>query len=226
MGSIYDFKPSPYSSHSLLLRACGEAGHGRRVLDLGCGQGHLSRILAGRGFEVAGVERAGGYDASAAGGVRIVEGDLEQGIPDAGGLFDLVVCGDILEHLKEPGRLLDQIATLLGPGGRLIASLPNSGNLYFRLTVALGRFPQEDRGLFDRTHLHFYTWDGWERLLGEHGFEVESVHPSGIPVGLALPSMDGSLAIRAAERLCYVAARLWKRLFAYQFVVAARQVSQ
>ncbi len=224
MGSNYEFKPSPYSSHSLLLQACGETARGRRVLDLGCGQGHLSRILAARGLEVVGVERAGGYGASAPEGVRIVEGDLEQGIPDVGGPFDVVLCGDILEHLKDPGRLLDQITTLLRPGGRLIASLPNSGNIYFRLTVALGRFPKEDRGLFDRTHLHFYTWDGWERLLGAHGFEVESVHPSGIPVGLAVPSMDGSLAIRAAERLCHIAARVWKRLFAYQFVVAARPV--
>ena len=225
MGSLYEFKPGPYSSHTLLLDACGVDGRRRRVLDLGCGDGHLAALLAQRGFDVTGVERAGAYTLPSPTGVRIVEGDLETGIPDAGGVFDLVLCGDILEHLRDPGRLLDGISEILNPGGRIIASLPNSGNLYFRLTVAMGRFPQEDRGLFDRTHLRFYAWDGWAALFRGHGYEFESVRPSGIPVGLAFPSKADSLPVRTAEWLCYQAARAWKRMFAYQFVVVARRVA-
>jgi hypothetical protein len=104
----------------------------------------------------------------------------------------------------------------------LLASLPNSGNLYFRLTVLSGRFPRHERGLFDRTHLHFFTWDGWLELFHSQGYRLETVRPSGIPVGLALPAWQGSAAVRAAEALSAAAARFWKRLFAYQFVISAR----
>jgi SAM-dependent methyltransferase len=224
MSSHYDFKASPFSSHSLLLAAFGSAGAGRRVLDLGCGNAYLGAILAERGFEVVGVERSGWYDPPGPPGVRIVEGDLEQGIPEVGGGFDYVMCADILEHLREPERLLDRARPLLKPGGRVIASLPNSGNLYFRLNILLGRFPQEDKGLFDRTHVRFFMWEGWQALFARCGFVMESVHPSGIPVGLALPSFDGSLPVRWAEWFCYHAARVWKTLFAYQFIVVAKPV--
>jgi hypothetical protein len=102
-----------------------------------------------------------------------------------------------------------------------VASLPNSGNLYFRLTVLAGRFPKHDRGLFDRTHLHFFTWDGWEELFRAHGYGFTQVKPSGIPVGLAFPAAEGSLLVRAAEWAAHLAARCWRRMFAYQFVVTA-----
>lgn len=226
MSSHYEFKPSPYSSHQLLLGLLPAAGGGRRVLDLGCGNGELAVRLAERGFAVTGVERAGGYTPPGPSGVRLVEADLEAGIPEVGGPFDVVLCADILEHLCEPGRLLGRIRPLLRPEGRLVASLPNSGNLYFRLNVLAGRFPQQDKGLFDRTHLRFYMWSGWQELFRAHGYEFETVRPSGIPVGLAFPRAAESLPVKAAEWLSYAVARLWKKLFAYQFVVAARPVER
>ena len=76
--------------------------------------------------------------------------------------FDYFFCADILEHLRDPARLLHQLRTALYPGGLLIASLPNSGNVYFRLNILAGRFPQDDKGLFDRTHVRFYMWSGWK----------------------------------------------------------------
>jgi hypothetical protein len=103
-----------------------------------------------------------------------------------------------------------------------VASLPNSGNLYFRLNVLAGRFPQQDRGLFDRTHLHFLAWANWVELFAASGFAIEQCRSSGIPVGLAAPRFADTLAVRAAERLSYELARCWKTMFAYQFVVTAR----
>jgi len=88
--------------------------------------------------------------------------------------------------------------------------------------VLRGRFPQEDRGLFDRTHVRFYTYDGWMALLRQAGFTVEKEWASGVPVGLRFPKRQGTVPVRAAERLSYVSANLWKRMFAFQFVVRAR----
>ena len=117
--------------------------------------------------------------------------------------FDYIICADVLEHLRDPLRMLRDCHARLAPGGALILSLPNSGHWYFRWNVLLGRFPQHDRGLFDRTHLHFYTWDGWVELLHRAGFEIEPLDSAAVPVGLALPRWDGSLAVRAMERLSY-----------------------
>jgi len=219
----YTYKASPYSSHSLLVGALPAQGGHSRVLDIGCASGYLAGILAQRGYEVTGIERAGGYGDHFPEGVELIEADLDKGLPPLRNRFSHAICGDILEHLRDPGTLLGQIAHVLEKDGRLIASLPNSGNLYFRLTVLSGRFPQEDKGLFDRTHLRFYMWDGWRELFASAGFEIEERRVSGIPVGLAVPRWDGAAAIRVLEWLAYKAASVWPTLFAYQFVVIARR---
>ncbi|MBM3748911.1 MAG: class I SAM-dependent methyltransferase, partial [Acidobacteria bacterium] len=146
------------------------------------------------------------------------------GLPPLEGRYDFVVCADVLEHLKAPDRLLAGLPRVMAPGARLAASLPNAVNLYVRLNVLIGRFPQHDRGLFDRTHLHFYTWSGWVELFRQAGFRIEKVVPTGIPFSLALRRWEGTLPLRVLDALAYLAARLWKRLFAYQFIVVARHV--
>ena len=221
-GIVYQLKSSPYSSHSLILKALPTEGLGRRVLDAGCSDGYLARLLVDRGYQVTGVERPGGYAKPFPENVALVEADLELPLPPIPGKFPFVLCADVLEHLRDPLALLAQLRELLEPGGRLILSLPNSGNIYFRLVVLSGRFPAEDKGLFDRTHLHFYTWDGWKDLLARARFEVEAVVPTGIPVGLQFPSFEGTWPLRAMERISYDLARMRRQLFGYQFVVVAR----
>ena len=215
----YQFKPGPYSSHALLLREFPRQGGGRRVLDIGCAGGYLAQILAQRGFSVTGIDLPGTAHPP---GIDFVAADLDRGLPALDGCFDFILCADVLEHLREPERLLRACRERLAPEGALIASLPNSGHAYFRGHVLMGRFPQHDPGLFDRTHLRFCTWHGWVDLLTRAGFLIEALHCSGVPVGLALPKWQGSFWVRALERLSYESARAWKSLFAYQFIVRAR----
>lgn len=217
----YTLKSSASSSHSLLLGLFPAPGKGRRVLDAGCGNGYLAGLIAERGYDVTGIERPG-YATDFPKTARLVEADLDQGLPELDGRFDYIVCADVLEHLRDPAGLLRQFRAVLAPGGKLIGSLPNSGNLYFRLVVLSGSFPQEDKGLFDRTHLRFYTWKGWADLLGSAGYSIDGVQPTSIPVGLKFPGKENSLPVRAAEELSYLLARLRKEMFAYQFVVTAR----
>ncbi|MGA3039714.1 MAG: class I SAM-dependent methyltransferase [Bryobacteraceae bacterium] len=217
----YRLKESPYSSHSLLLASLPPSGEGRRVLDLGCAGGYLGAILASRGYRVTGVDSPGAASACFPESIELLEADLDLGLPALKGRFDFVICADVLEHLRRPALLLRDVRSNLAEGGRLACSLPNSGHAYFRWNVLTGRFPAEDRGLFDRTHLHFYTWRGWLELFSGAGFRIETVRCSGVPIGLALPKWEGSAVVRGLERLSYESARWWKKMFAYQFIVTA-----
>lgn len=221
--SVYTLKESPYSSHSIISSLFPAPGKGQRVLDVGCGNGHVAAMLASRGYDVTGIECAGGYGTDFPPEVNLIEADLAHGLPPVPHRFAHVICADVLEHLPRPERLLEGLRGVLGTEGRLVASLPNSGNIYFRLNVAAGRFPHEDKGLFDRTHLRFYVWSGWRDLFEHCGFDIETCHPTGIPVGLVVPpSRENSAPVRFAERVCYEMARFRKTLFAYQFVVEAK----
>jgi len=217
--SRYQFKPRPYSSHVLLLKEFASRGDGRRVLDVGCAEGYLAEILAARGFSVTGVDVPGTPHPDS---IEFAGADLDSGLPPFEDAFDFILCADVLEHVRDPLLLLRQCRQRLAAGGALIASLPNSGHAYFRANVLLGRFPQHDRGLFDRTHIHFYMWEGWASLLAVAGFRIEGLRVSGVPAGLALPQWDGSAGVAALEWLSFQLARLWKTLFAYQFIVRAR----
>ena len=219
--SPYEFKPGPYSSHTLALQMLPEKGEGRYVLDVGCGLGYMSELLAARGYFVVGIEHPGAILQAASANVQFMEADLESGLPHLNRTFDFVLCLDVLEHLREPVKLLREIARTLSPNGRLVASLPNSGNIYFRLNVLFGRFPADDRGLFDRTHLHFYTWAGWIDLFAAGGFGIRGVQPSSLPFGFALHRAADSGLVLMLETVWHWLSRAWKKLFAYQFVVTA-----
>jgi len=216
--SRYQFKARAYSSHVLLLGEFPSEGKGRRVLDVGCAEGYLAEILAARGFEVTGVDLPGTAHGDS---FQFVAGDLDAGLPPLEGDFDFILCADVLEHLRDPLGMLGECRQRLARGGALIASLPNSGHAYFRWNVLMGRFPRQDKGLFDRTHLQFFTWDGWQDLLARAGFRIERVQVSGVPVGLALARWDGSAGVAFLEWASFQMACLWRTLFAYQFIVRA-----
>jgi len=202
------------AAHELLLAAVPAGG---RVLDVGCATGYLGAVLAARGSAVTGVEADPGAVAAArARGLRVVEGDLEDpGTLDRAaehGPFDAIVCGDVLEHLRAPERALGALADLLAPGGRLVASLPNIAHWTARRELLRGRFPQADHGLFDRTHLRFFTRASARELAVAAGLRVAAEHPA--PAPLPLQSR-----LPALRRLAGPAARLRPELFALQLVL-------
>lgn len=153
------------------------AGRGA-VLELGCGTGAtLAWLKTEHGFtQTVGVELFADAAAEAATRVdRVIQGDIERMEPDLP-QFDLILCMDVLEHLVDPWAVMDRLAGLLKPGGRLIASIPNVRNWRALLPLLLaGRWEYQRAGILDRTHLRFFTRRSAIALVAGSGLRVHAV---------------------------------------------------
>ena len=142
-----------------LSRAVG--GPGKRILDLGCRSGALTRAYAA-GNEVIGLDvDRGALEEAAELGIETVWADAEEPLPFGDASFEVVVAAELLEHLREPDRVVAEVARVLRPGGTFAGSVPNSYRLKNRLRVLAGR-PLEE----DPTHLHLFRPADILRLLG------------------------------------------------------------
>ena len=153
---------------------------GSEVLDLGTGPGQLGAYLRDSLHCVLdGVEAQPQAAAEAAPWYRQLEcADLEQldlAACFAGRRYAYILCADVLEHLRQPGRLLAQVGELLAPGGRLLASVPNVAYAGLIAEVLAGEFRYRPEGLLDESHLRFFTLNSLSRLLAAHGWRVVAV---------------------------------------------------
>src|SRR5581483_1728689 len=87
--------------------------------------------------------------------------------------FDVVVCADVLEHLRDPARVLAALPPLLAPGGYLVASVPNVAHASVVAELLQGRFPYRPQGLLDDTHVRFFTREAIERCLEAAGWVID-----------------------------------------------------
>ncbi len=88
--------------------------------------------------------------------------------------YEYIVCADVLEHLRDPGKVLDQLPSLLAQNGRILLSIPNIGHAGVIASLINGEFPYRSDGLLDDTHLRFFTRKSLLEFLREHGFSVSS----------------------------------------------------
>lgn len=150
-------------------------GHGKKVLELGCGPGAMTRVMRERlDCQVSALE----IDPELA---QLAEpyceklylADLETfdfASTFANQRFDVAIAADVLEHLKDPWACLRQVREVLQPDGCLIVSIPNVAHNAIIAQLLAGRFPYQDKGLLDYTHLRFFTRRDIEALLLETGF--------------------------------------------------------
>lgn len=189
-----------------------------RVLDIGCSGGVLGAELVRRKqCVVLGIDSDDtSTRAAAAHYERVFVGDIQSPfeLPDEylGG-FDVLIFGDVLEHLLTPQTALRQFQRYLKPGGIVLISIPNVANWMNRLLLLMGRWEYEDCGILDRTHLRFYTYPTAQRLVEDAGLHVDRVVCTS-----GLHALDLAAGFRNP-------ANLWKGLLAFQFVFVARRAS-
>ena len=141
------------------------------VLDLGCASGGLLALLRGQASLLAGLELSE-TAAKAAAQVAdlVVQGALEDpDLPFEAGFYDLVVLADVLEHLADPYAALRRAIGWCKPRGAILISVPNIAHWRARLTLVRGRWPAEERGTFDASHLRWFTRDSVATLLADAG---------------------------------------------------------
>jgi SAM-dependent methyltransferase len=127
-------------------------GSGKRVLDLGCRSGALTRhFLAGNSVVGLDVDAAA-LDKAAELGVEPVQANVEERLPFDDSSFDAVVAGELFEHLQFPDALVAEIRRVLRPGGVLAGSVPNAFRVQSRVRFLLGRPPEDDP-----THLRMFS---------------------------------------------------------------------
>lgn len=146
------------------------------ILDLGCGTGVFGRRLKeeNKVHELIGVEI---FEEAAEKAARhyqkVYQGDIEQLNLSYENYFDYVICGDIIEHLKDPWAILGRIKGWLKIGGHVLVSIPNVR--YWRVLrdlVFRGDWEYRDAGIMDRTHLRFFTKKSFLKMMAETGFHI------------------------------------------------------
>jgi len=147
----------------------------RRVLDLGCATGTTGAALKQRQeVEVVGVELEPEYAREAAARLdHVITGDVETATPE--GRFDALIAADILEHLRDPWAALRRYAQQLEPGATVVVSLPNVAHWSTYAHLARGSWPRKDEGIFDATHLRWFTLRDARELLVQAGIVPHAV---------------------------------------------------
>jgi SAM-dependent methyltransferase len=152
-----------------------------RVLDVGCATGVTGKLLGPRHPErLVGIE----INPEAAQVAReiydeVIVGSVQDALHGISGPFDTILCYDILEHLIDPWRVLEQLASVSEPGGRLHVSVPNARHVSLMIDVMFrGTFGYSEGGHRDDTHLRWFTPRDLETAIIEAGFDVQSrSHP-------------------------------------------------
>ena len=153
-------------------------GRQKRVLEIGCGPGAITRILHGKnGCKVTVIE----VDDEACRRVaafcdEVLQLDLNApswvDAVQRRGPFDVVVAADVLEHLSDPWWVLAQLKVFLAPDGYVVVSLPHAGHNAVIASLIDGDLEYGRTGLLDKTHIRFFALKNVQALFEETGFTI------------------------------------------------------
>lgn len=156
-------------------------GLNRRVLEIGCGPGSITKILHNHNnCTIVGLE----LDPEAIPLVepyceRVIAADLNNidwpALANDHDKYDTIVAADVLEHLYNPWKTLSSLKALLSPGGEVVISLPHIGHAALAACLMTGSFEYRDWGLLDRTHIRFFGVKDIDKLFSQAGLNITEV---------------------------------------------------
>ncbi|MDO9041544.1 MAG: class I SAM-dependent methyltransferase [Desulfocapsaceae bacterium] len=213
------------------------------VLEIGCATGYMTEYLTrDKQCRVLGVEPVEEQaEVARKRGLTVITGLIDA--PNIlalllthtqeHGPFDAIFMSQVIEHIADPSATLRALKDLLHPDGALIISTCSIVHWKCRLQILLGRWEYEDYGIFDRTHLRFFTIKSFRQLLEESGYTVvdfsytfEDICPFKIlfDTRILAPSDILRLIPFIGMRLRRAYTDLFKNFLATQFVYKAQPV--
>jgi len=214
---IYQLKSHSLSSH---MQIVGLVPYERRVLDIGCGKGLLLPFLLEKKCEVVGIDVLAPESVDK-GFSTYHQLDLEQKphIPYPDESFDVIILADFIEHMKNLDPILKELKRVLKSEGIVIVSTGNIALWLYRMLLLFGSFPYARKGVLDETHVHLYTFSTFCQLMRRAGFKILRRRITPIPFELVLNNKLGEFL----NYVYYPLAKLWKRLFGYQFILLCKK---
>ncbi len=165
------------------------------VLELGCGTGALGAAWKRHnphGFwsaiEVvpdAAQSAHGVLDAVLCADIETLDDTVLDAFLEGRPVPDVLVFGDVLEHLRDPLAVLRRLVDRLAPDGTVVVCIPNISHWSVISSLMAGEWTYTDSGLLDRTHLRFFTEGSARAMLAEAGLAVRKVMPRNVPLDLA-----------------------------------------
>lgn len=171
----YEVDPTSESAPANVVRLVGKQ---KRVLEVGCGPGSITKVLAQEGecrvtgleLDIEAIKKVSPYCET------IIQADLNsadwpvllEGIKE----FDVVVAADVLEHLYDPWSALRSLSRLINSDGYLVISLPHVGHAAIMSCLYNGDFEYRDWGLLDRTHIRFFCLKNIEEMFSKAGLKI------------------------------------------------------
>jgi SAM-dependent methyltransferase len=193
------------------------------ILDIGCGNGSNAKRLFANGYIIDGITLSEKEKEEALPFMRnVYVYNVESGLPIQGeGLYDVVICSHVLEHICYPQKLLHDIHHVLKTGGSFIIALPNLMHYKSRLQLLYGNFNYEDAGIWDYTHFRWYTFKTAQQLFTENGFEIELATVTGdLPFNSVLKKI---LLPKTSEFIYSFLIKISKGFFGHQLLYVVRK---
>lgn len=187
---LVNLSETDLDDNSSLKKMLSLIGKNKRVIDFGCATGYFARLLTNRGCEVIGVE----VNSKAA---KVAENYCDEVIVSdldfvslndilsnqiSKEKFDIAIFGDILEHLRNPWKVLEETRNILKAQGYVIASIPNIAHGAIRLALLTGNFEYQPLGILDNTHLRFFTRETVEKLFEDSGYLIDVIQRTKLPI--------------------------------------------
>lgn len=186
----------------------------KTVLEIGCGEGNTLEWLQ---FEYGPLEALGieidqeAAEVARSRGIQVNVHDIETSpLPLAEGSIDVLLCLDVLEHLRDPWSTLANLVCYLRPGGYVIASIPNVAHISVLLGLVFGdEWQYQPAGILDRTHLRFFTGRTSKELLKSADLNVDMVRRR--------------YARKTHRRFNVLTAGLFRRFLTFQYLIRGRK---
>ncbi len=207
--SRYSLYANPFSSHAKVVNIIGKD---KKVLEVGCSTGYVSKKLKENNCYVFGID----MDADAADhakdfceNVLLADIETENWFPYKRNDFDVILFGDVLEHTRNPSEVLKKFKKYLKEDGFIVVSIPNIVYWSIRLKFLLGYFEYTNNGILDSTHVRFFNYKSARRLMEDSGYTIirtDFVPPMLLPI---------------ITKFTCLFSKIFPNLFAFQFIFVA-----